>query len=296
METKYIQEFLALAEMGSSYAAAEKLFCSQSSLVRHIQTIEEEFGCPMFDRTRRGFALNANGRVFLPYAEKIAMLQAQCFKALGQELDVPDTIRLSAECKIIDLLMDFAKEYSDYKLDYHNHKDIERQLLSGDIEVAFLSHITASTDELIDLPFYQEEVLVLMGRDHPMADRESISLEELRSERFVALCEDIVFDDVFLEMFKRVGFTQEIMATVPIPNDLMRMIREGIGITLIHGDSRTANVDHDLRAVPLDPPIAYEVRLCYKRNVALTKPAEDFVNYARKWRIRHPELDLTLLK
>ena len=70
METKNIQEFLALAELGSSYAAAEKLFVSQSSLVRHIQAIEEEFGVPLFDRTRRGFVLTANGQVFLPYAEK----------------------------------------------------------------------------------------------------------------------------------------------------------------------------------------------------------------------------------
>ena len=48
METNYIPEFLALAEYGSSYVAAEKLFVSQSTLLRHVQSIEEEFGVPLF--------------------------------------------------------------------------------------------------------------------------------------------------------------------------------------------------------------------------------------------------------
>ncbi|MCD8018868.1 MAG: LysR family transcriptional regulator [Clostridiales bacterium] len=75
METKYIQEFLVLAEMESSYAAAEKLFVSQSTLVRHIQGIEDEFGVPLFNRSKRGFVLNDAGRIFVDCAKKIALTQ-----------------------------------------------------------------------------------------------------------------------------------------------------------------------------------------------------------------------------
>jgi|GEM_PF-3851386 len=295
METKHIREFLVLAELGSSYAAAEKLFCSQSSLVRHIQSMEEEFGVQFFDRTRRGFTLNANGRTFLPYAEKIALLQAQCQKMITKEQDEPNTVRFSAEGKVIDLILAFHKEYPEYILDYHDRQNIERQLIAGDIEVAFMCSVTASPDEIADYPFFNEEVLVLMNTDHPLASRESISFEELADEKFVTVCDEIVNDDMFLEMFRRVGLTQNIVATVPIPNDVKRLVIEGIGITLIHGNSATASANPKLKAIPLDPPMTYEVRLCYKKNVPLSKPAQDFVNFAKKWRILNPQVDLSLL-
>jgi len=293
METKNIQEFLVLAKTGSSYAAAEKLFISQSSLVRHIQAIEEEFGVQLFDRNRRGFSLNANGKLFLPYAEKIALLQSQCYQTLHPEERALDVIRIAAEGKIVDLIIDFKKEFPDYIIEYQKSDDIETELRTGGIEVAFLSTMTSSQEDLISIPFYKEEVLAVLYEGHPLADRESIHLEELKNEKFVSLCDDVVFEDTFLERYRKVGFIRNPSVSVPVGTDLMRLVKEGLGIALMHGDADTTPEYPGLKVVPLDPRMQYEVRMCYRNDVPLSKAAEAFVNFAKRWRIHYKDMNVS---
>ena len=72
MELAFIREFVTLAEIRKFSAAAQQLHISQSTLSRHIQTLETELGCTLFTRTTRDVELSACGALYLPYAKKIA--------------------------------------------------------------------------------------------------------------------------------------------------------------------------------------------------------------------------------
>ena len=65
MELSYIREFVVLAETGNYLEAADALFIAQSSLSRHIKSIELDLGSPLFDRTTRKVVLNGFGQAFL---------------------------------------------------------------------------------------------------------------------------------------------------------------------------------------------------------------------------------------
>ena len=62
METRQIEYFLRIAELGSINKAADDLRMSQPSLSRLISQLEHEIGTALFMRTRRGVHL----RVQLP--------------------------------------------------------------------------------------------------------------------------------------------------------------------------------------------------------------------------------------
>ncbi|MCD7955760.1 MAG: LysR family transcriptional regulator substrate-binding protein [Lachnospiraceae bacterium] len=161
------------------------------------------------------------------------------------------------------------------------------------MEIAFLSTVTSSREALNAIPFYKEEVLVVLYEDHPLSSRESVRLEELRSENFVALCDDVVFDDTFLERYRKVGFVRNVSASVPVGTDLMRLVKEGIGIALMHGNADTTPDYPGVRVIPLEPRMQYEVSMCYRSDVPLSEAAEAFVNYAKRWRVRHADLNLS---
>ncbi len=297
METKNIQEFLALAELGSSYAAAEKLFVSQSSLVRHIQVMEEEFGVSLFDRTRRGFSLNANGRIFLPYAKKIALAQAQCYKALHHKEEEKDVIRISAECKIMDLMIDFKKEFPQYSIEYHKHGDLDELLHTGIVDVAFLTNMLSIPEGLTMIPYCTEEVLVLLYDTHPLAGRESISIEELRGEKLIGLCDEMVlFNEAFINMFSRIGFVPDFSVTVPTGSDVLQMVSEKIGITLIHGKAETTPEYPGVKTIPLNPRMEYKISMCYRNDVPLGQAAQEFVTFTKKWGIMHKDVNMTMIQ
>ena len=65
MELAFIREFVTLAEIRKFSAAAQQLHISQSTLSRHIQTLETELGCTLFTRTTRDVELSACGALYL---------------------------------------------------------------------------------------------------------------------------------------------------------------------------------------------------------------------------------------
>lgn len=295
METKNIQEFLALAELGSSYAAAEKLFVSQSTLVRHIQAIENEFGIALFDRTRSGFVLNEAGKIFLPYAKKISLSQRQCYAALHKEEEEDTTIRIAAHGKIIDLIVDFKKKYPQYTLEYYHPEHADIKLLEELLDVAFISSSGLEEEEFVRFPFMKIQMLLLVYDSHPLASRDSVSLEELRDETFVALTEDITFSELCMQTFEDASFQPHITTTVPVGNDVITLVSEKTGIAFIHGIKENLPVRPGLKVLEISPDLTYEVDMCYCKNGKKTKGVQNFINFAKKWKIEHKNINLTFL-
>ena len=67
----HVKEFIALTKTENYLEAAENLFTSQSSLSKHIKSLEAELGTTLFDRTTRQVKLNEAGKVFLKYAQQL---------------------------------------------------------------------------------------------------------------------------------------------------------------------------------------------------------------------------------
>ncbi|VUX15208.1 Hca operon transcriptional activator [Streptococcus pasteurianus] len=58
MDLEHLYEFAVLAESKNFSEAAEKLFISQSALSKHIKSLEQELGVPLFNRENRSATLN----------------------------------------------------------------------------------------------------------------------------------------------------------------------------------------------------------------------------------------------
>lgn len=296
METNYLPEFIALAEYGSSYVAAEKLFVSQSSLLRHVQSIEDEFGMPLFERTRRGFILNKEGQLFLPYARQIVSLRNHCYGALHHEEEGRRVVRVCAKGKIVDLIIDFRKAAPDISVEYLKVNCPEEALYEGQIDVAFLTSLTPGrADSFQTIRFASEEVLALLYEDHPLSGEKSVTLERLKEEDFIMLADDIVIND---EIYSRIGNGRgpNMVASVPTGSDVLKMVLEKQGIALIHGSRDAVPPRKGLKVLPLDPPIHYEINICFRKDAPLSRAAERFVHFARRWSAGHADINRSLIE
>ena len=122
MELSYIREFVVLAETGNYLEAADTLFIAQSSLSRHIKSIEMDLGAPLFDRTTRKVSLNGFGQAFLPYARQMVQIQEEYENVLQSYLSgissaitvasIPSMVRYN----ITDVLAGFQQANPRYKL------------------------------------------------------------------------------------------------------------------------------------------------------------------------------------
>ena len=67
MNDLQIEYFLAAARNMSFSRAAQELFVSQPAISRQILALEQELGCPLFERLNRGIMLTVNGEMFYEF-------------------------------------------------------------------------------------------------------------------------------------------------------------------------------------------------------------------------------------
>ncbi len=101
LSLRQIEIFSAVAQSGSTVAAAQVVALSQSATSAALQQLEQCLGVPLFERAGRGLVLNDAGRALLPQA--LALLEQaraieQAFGAQGAGL--PVRLRVAASTTI----------------------------------------------------------------------------------------------------------------------------------------------------------------------------------------------------
>lgn len=95
METDYLYEYLTLAKCGSFTAAARELHITQSTLSKHIATLERDFGTDLFIRERSGTKLTQAGKVLYTQAAKIDQLVNQTYEAVARAQDTASDVEIT---------------------------------------------------------------------------------------------------------------------------------------------------------------------------------------------------------
>ena len=75
MTTNQLTYFISVAECLNFTEAAKKHFISQTAMTQRIQTLEDQLGVRLFDRSRRHVELTPAGKVFLQEARAILEME-----------------------------------------------------------------------------------------------------------------------------------------------------------------------------------------------------------------------------
>ena len=121
-----IQSFAAVARHGSLSAAARDMGSSQPTLSRHIALLEADLGTRLFDRSRGGMALTAEGAELLEHAESMANATAR-FGAARPSSGLTGTVRITAS----RVVAHFTLPAIVAKL-REAHPDIELEIVASD--------------------------------------------------------------------------------------------------------------------------------------------------------------------
>ena len=85
------------------------------------------------------------------------------------------------------------------------------------------------------VPLFSEEVVVAVAREHPLAQRSTVALQDLRDEPWVLLPENYELRETTLEACEKAGFTPQVVLDGGEIDTLIRLVASGLGITLIPG-------------------------------------------------------------
>lgn len=194
MEIHQLQYFLAAAECGTVSRAAGRCHVAQPSLSQQLKKLEGYLGVKLFDRLGRGIALTDAGRALLPRARRI----------LEEVRDTEANLKRNAEGCHGTLVIGAIPTLAPYLLpagvgklraahpecEVSVREDLTENLVDAltdnQIDCALVS--TPLQHELLDVEVLgQEELLVVVPRDHPSAGKSELSIAELRGQSTVSL-------------------------------------------------------------------------------------------------------------
>jgi len=242
MELRQIEAFIAVAEELHFGRAAARLHTTQPPLSRQIRQLERTLGVALLTRTTRQVALTPVGAAFLPAAYKVvrAVEEAAAVAAsaadgeagtvrlgvagVGSIARLPDLVkRLGAEKPGIELAV-MGQVYSPAGFD---------MVADGRLDIAFV-RLPAVREGVATRVVFDEELILAVAEDHPLAGAASVELAALAGERFIAFPPGGVSSlrGVMVDACADAGFTPNIVQSGPDTGIIMAMVAAGLGVTL----------------------------------------------------------------
>jgi DNA-binding transcriptional LysR family regulator len=272
-----IDSFLAVCKHLNFTEAAKSLYISQPSLSKQIAAFENEIGVQLFLRNKRAVRLTAAGAVLFKELGDITQQISDAIEKarepnLGQEgtlvigcLNGMDTDRFLPK-----ILEDFTANHPKVNLIFERHsfKDLRERLLSGAIDIMFT--LSFEMDETLDLEWeelYSTNTEIFMSRKHPLAQRTSIALEDLKEEKFVSISRETSpkgYESV-VQLCEKHGFTPNIVKQLPNPESVLLCIEAGLGVFIFESTIKIPN-EQNIKRFPIKDDILSTVAAWKKEN------------------------------
>ena len=284
MEIRVLKYFLAVAREQNISAAAESLFLSQPTLSRQLKELEEELGKQLFIRGSRKITLTEEGLLLRKRAEEIVELLDKTEKELSNsDKQVSGEIYIGAgETDGLRLIAKAAKELQEqypqitYRIISGDAVDITERLDKGLIDFALLLE-PVDISKYNYLKFPVKDVWgVLMRRDCPLAQRESISPRDLQNMPLIVSRQAV--DGSELTQWLKNGSEQlNIVSTYNLVYNASLMVDEGLGVALCLDKIINVSGDSSLCFRPLKPKLEVGMSLVWKKYQVFSKAAEKFI-------------------
>jgi LysR family transcriptional regulator, hca operon transcriptional activator len=197
IELRHLRYFVAVAEEKSFTIAAEKrLNTTQPSLSRQIRELEVELGVDLLLRGSRGLELTPAGQTFKLHAQ-LALAQIEVAGEAARRALRSDKSTLTIgfltgyEVEWLPIVLEILREeLRDVEITVRSQSSPELigALLRGSVDIAFLRADEDASNLSFNL-LAKERLIVLLPMEHPLARRDSLSIQELSNETFIGVTE-----------------------------------------------------------------------------------------------------------
>ncbi|PRY25524.1 DNA-binding transcriptional LysR family regulator [Aliiruegeria haliotis] len=257
---RQLEYFVAVGEAGSISLASDKVNVSSPSISAAISQLEEEFGIPLFVRKHaHGLSLSQAGRQFMVQAKKV-LEEANSLNHLAGDVMGKVQGPLSVGCLLTfaqllvpRLRRSFQDRFPGVAVSQHEltQAQIFDWLRRAEIDIA-LSYDLEVPAELEFVPLAELPPYVLVGEDHPLAERSEVSIPELVDHQMILL--DLPYSSgYFLSLFTELGVKARIAERTRDMAVMRSLVGNGFGYSIanIRAISERSPDGRVLRSIPL---------------------------------------------
>lgn len=264
MTLEQLRVFVAVAERQHVTRAAEALNLAQSAASAAIAALEAHHGTRLFHRVGRGIALTEAGTLFLPEARAVLARVDLAERSLADLGSLTrGTLAVHASQTIAGYwlprhLVAFRKAHPgiEIRLSVGNTAAVAAAIHAGEAELGFVEGLV-DDPSLTAEPVARDQLVVVVGPDHPWATRGRIAPADLLGTGWVLREAGSGTRSVFEAALERFGLARAALAVafeLPTNEAVRAAVEAGLGVTAISASVAAPSLEAGL-LVKVDCPL-----------------------------------------
>lgn len=227
----------AVMDEGSFAKAAILLNLTPSAVSHTIAKLEQDFGFPLFIRTRNGVMLTENGEKMLPLISSMLHNNELISQEASQIRGLTSgTVRIGTFYSVTvnwlpPILKEFQRKYPgiEIKIKQGGYDDIIRWIKTNEVDLGFASQIVA--ENLDFMPLHRDRMVCVTAKDFQPLYKTYVVAEDIKNIKTVMQREG--YDWEALEILKKYGLKVRTQFRIEDDNSIMAMVEAGFGIAIL---------------------------------------------------------------
>jgi DNA-binding transcriptional LysR family regulator len=293
MADRRLKVFHTVARLLSFTKAAEALHMTQPAVTFQVRQLEEHFDTRLFDRTHNRVTLTDVGvevyqvaeRIFEHYDEMERRVREMTGE-MGGSLNIGASMTV-AENMLPALLGQFKKKHADLnvRLKVGNSEAIVSMVEHNVVDLAIVEGSISNKNLLVE-HCRDDELVVIMPPDHPLAKHATLTIDQLMPYQFICREEGSGTREAMFNYLVEQGYPDgwAVCMELGSPEAIKGAVEAGMGLSVMSKSGIIKELKLDMLAsVPLDPPLLRGFSFVRQRHKFRLPAMEALLTFARQF-------------
>ncbi|CBJ81416.1 transcriptional regulator of biosynthesis of L-cysteine and regulator of sulfur assimilation (LysR familiy) [Xenorhabdus bovienii str. Jollieti] len=268
-------------------STAEGLYTSQPGISKQVRMLEDELGIQIFARSGKHLThVTPAGEEVVRISREV-LSKIESIRSVASEHTYPDrgslyiaTTHTQARYALPPVIKGFIERYPNVSLHMHQGSptQIAEEVCKGNSDFAIATEALHLYSDLIMLPCYHWNRSVVVTKDHPLAARQNVTIEELAEYPIVTYTFGFTGRSELDVAFDQAGLKPKIVFTATDADVIKTYVRLGLGVGVIASMAVEPVQDSDLVRIDMRDKFSYSTtKIGFRRSSFLRSYMYDFI-------------------
>ncbi len=279
-----LKYFVSICRTKSISKASEECFVTQPAISLSVRELEKEFGVILFYRRGNKLKLTREGEKLYEKATRVLDIYEELENEMSESRNhrIPLRIGIAPLLSIIYfpwLINELGRAYPEISIKLFEYgSDRAHELIFNDeLDFALVNMEFYDIDKFNSIELTQDRLLFYVSNSHPLAGKESITIEEISETPLSLFNVDSVQNKLIRSRFETAGLRPNVIMHVSQLMTIKKFLDQNkVGAFLFE------SLKHEMKAysaIPLDPPLPVKVGFIWKKGKYITSDMKKFLTF-----------------